>query len=163
MSVAIAPPPAPEAPLDHEYLDDIWLSWCSEAGLAALPAIEALNEKLPNLEAVMLSTLDGFNICALGVAEEAVGRSAALASSLHAVSTAAAGQGRARGSLDYLTLVSEGTITVYTTVAHDRVGSLLLWARGTDIALGMLLHAVRAAGAQIAEALHRVQVVLPPG
>ncbi len=148
---------------DHEELSDEWLTWCSDAGRSAVPILVELHDRVPHISAAMLCTLDGFNICAIGIDENAVGRAAAVASSLHAVGAAATGQGRARGSFDYLTVVSGSQTTVFTAVEHAQLGQLLLWARAEGEALGVLLLAVRTTAARVSDELAHLTAALPTG
>jgi predicted regulator of Ras-like GTPase activity (Roadblock/LC7/MglB family) len=148
---------------DHEELSDEWLTWCSDAGRSAVPILVELHDRVPHISAAMLCTLDGFNICAIGIDENAVGRAAAVASSLHAVGAAATGQGRARGSFDYLTVVSGSQTTVFTAVEHAQLGQLLLWARAEGEALGVLLLAVRTSAARVSNELAHLTAALPSG
>lgn len=146
---------------DYEDVSDAWLQWCADAGRCCAPALVRLHDRVKQIDAAMLSTLDGFNICAIGIEDAGVGRAAAVASSLHAVAAAAAGQGRARGSFDHLSLVCGNRTTVFTTVEHAGLGQLLLWARADDVALGVLLMSVRDTGAQIHEDLAHLGAQMP--
>ena len=150
---------------DYEELSDEWLAWCSDAGRCAVPILVELHDRVPRISSAMLCTLDGFNICAIGIDENAVGRAAAVASSLHAVGAASTGQGRGRGSgsFDYLTVVSGAQTTVFTAVEHGQLGQLLLWARADGEALGVLLLAVRTTAGRVSDELAHLTAALPAG
>ena len=64
---------------------EAWLAWCATVGELVLPIMLDLHRRIPQTSAAMLCTADGFNLCALGLDESAVGRMAALTSSLYAV------------------------------------------------------------------------------
>ncbi len=142
----------------HELIDEQFESWLLEAGHAVLPELHRLHNGLPTLKSAMVCTGDGLNLCALGVDEQQVGRLAAMASSIHAVSAAAA-----RGTLDAggaklkaVTVITDDAHAVVIAVPHPRFDHLLLWvAAGAQDRLGALLVHGRAAA-------ERVRAVLPP-
>ncbi len=150
-SIGVAASAVEESRAEAMEQDEAWLTWCATVGEAVLPVLGDLHRRIPRTTSVMLCTADGFNLCAVGVEQEAVGRLAALTSSLYAVSNASAtttvrGQEK---TLDYLTLVSGSSLKVLTSVPHASLGRLLLWANADDVALGVLLVGVRAAADRI--------------
>ena len=138
-----------------EDQNEQWLAWCATVGELVLPIMLDLHRRIPQTSAAMLCTADGFNLCALGLDESAVGRMAALTSSLYAVANASASENVRTGGeqLDYLTLVSRASLKVVTSIPHPALGRLLMWAAADDIALGVLLVGVRGAADQIRRTL----------
>ncbi len=121
--------------------------------------LTTLVQRVPGIQRAMLSTPDGFNLCAVGAGEDEVSRLAALTSSLHAVAGASVGTARGGAALDHLTLVSGDTTKVLIGVPHRGLGQLLLAADGAGVALGVILVGVRSAGVQLGQLLGDV---LPP-
>lgn len=52
------------------------------------PQLEKMAKRIPNLRYAVLATLDGFNICSLGLSESQVGKMASLSSSLFSIGEA---------------------------------------------------------------------------
>jgi predicted regulator of Ras-like GTPase activity (Roadblock/LC7/MglB family) len=57
-------------------------------GKRAIPAMEKLAERLPQLHCAVLCTADGFNVCSIGVSETQLGKLAALSGSLFTMGAA---------------------------------------------------------------------------
>ncbi|MFM2067618.1 MAG: hypothetical protein RLZZ584_2527 [Pseudomonadota bacterium] len=57
-------------------------------GKRAVPAMERLAERLPQLRCAVLCTADGFNVCSIGVSEAQLGKLAALSGSLFTMGSA---------------------------------------------------------------------------
>jgi predicted regulator of Ras-like GTPase activity (Roadblock/LC7/MglB family) len=57
-------------------------------GKRAIPAMDRLAERLPQLRCAVLCTADGFNICSIGVTEQQLGKMAALTGSLFTMGAA---------------------------------------------------------------------------
>lgn len=57
-------------------------------GKLFLPHMETLVHRIPRLEAALLCTADGFNVCSIGVTATRVGKMSALVSSLMSLGTA---------------------------------------------------------------------------
>lgn len=141
---------------DGDAID--WGELSVSMGEVALPLVRDLHDRVPQLTAVMVCTADGFNLCALGVDEYHVGQLAALTSSLYAVSAAAmrAAAGASEMPLDHITLVRGTTHLVSTSMAHPRLGQVLLWAVADDVPLGLLLVSVRGTSERLAGALRHL-------
>jgi predicted regulator of Ras-like GTPase activity (Roadblock/LC7/MglB family) len=106
----------------------------------------------------MLTTADGLNLCTLGVEEQQVGRLAAMASSIHAVSASAAvgNLDVGGGKLNAVTVMTDHAHAVVIALPHPKFDHLLLWvAAGTRDRLGGLLVHAR-------ETADRIQRVIPP-
>ncbi len=71
-----------------------WHVWSMVLGRTLKPAMDELARRVPNLHSAMVCTSDGFNLCALNIAEDKVARMAALSSSLFALGSASGGGGR---------------------------------------------------------------------
>jgi predicted regulator of Ras-like GTPase activity (Roadblock/LC7/MglB family) len=57
-------------------------------GKRAIPAMDRLAERLPQLRCAVLCTADGFNVCSIGVTEQQLGKMAALTGSLFTMGAA---------------------------------------------------------------------------
>jgi predicted regulator of Ras-like GTPase activity (Roadblock/LC7/MglB family) len=146
------------AALEDDYYeaadDDVFDEWTvrsEEIGHASVPVLLEIGERLPSMDAAMLCTADGFNLCAVGVDEEQVGRLAALSSSLYSVSGATAGaldSGRSE-PLDVVSLVSQSRQLIVISLAHQTLGYLLLVVSAKDVRLGEMLVVARGAARQI--------------
>lgn len=129
-----------------------------EIGTSALPALETLVERLSSIDGAMLCTADGYNLCALGLDENQVGRLAALTSTLFSVSRGAmeavAQSSHSVGApLEQVTLRSGETQCLVFPIQHDRLGYVILclWAERTG--LGELLMEARITAREIADIL----------
>jgi predicted regulator of Ras-like GTPase activity (Roadblock/LC7/MglB family) len=124
-------------------------------GQLFLPAIEKMATRIPQLRCAVLCTPDGFNICSLGLTEDQVGKMAALSSSLLSVGDATVGSlaadGASPGTLEILTMESDG-LQIVTTKIHRSTGHLVLMA-GARAPLGVVLVGVKAAAADLLKLL----------
>lgn len=109
-------------------------------GKRAVPAMELLAARLPQLRSAVLCTGDGFNVCSIGVTESQLGKLAALASSLFTMGEAtlsSLSDGDTTGSppgLDVLTLEAAGSILVAVQVPHPTQPLvLMIGARSTPL------------------------------
>ncbi|WP_034343378.1 roadblock/LC7 domain-containing protein [Comamonas badia] len=118
----------------------------SEAlGRYVLPAMEQLPRHIPKLNAAVLCTPDGFNICALGVDDRQVGKLAALSGSLLSVGNATMTELRPElgaQSMDLLTLQA-GTFQVLGIKVSKPDGHLILMAAAQDTTLGVMIMGMR--------------------
>ncbi len=124
-------------------------------GQLFLPAIEKMATRIPQLRCAVLCTPDGFNICSLGLTEDQVGKMAALSSSLLSVGDATVGSlaadGASPGTLEILTMESDG-LQIVTTKIHRSTGHLVLMA-GARAPLGVVLVGVKATAADLLKLL----------
>jgi predicted regulator of Ras-like GTPase activity (Roadblock/LC7/MglB family) len=124
-------------------------------GQLFLPAIEKMATRIPQLRCAVLCTPDGFNICSLGLTEDQVGKMAALSSSLLSVGNATVGslapEGEAAGTLDLLTMESDGLQIV--TIKIPRPGGHLVLMAGARAPLGVVLVGVKATAADLLKLL----------
>ena len=150
-AIGVASQPGSPSRAESSEQSEAWFQWCAQIGEQVLPVLADVHRRIPRTTSVMLCTADGYNLCALGVESAAVGRLAALSSSLYAVSSASVTDSARSGgkTLDYLTLASGSSLKVLTSVPHPTLGRLLLWASAEDVALGVLLVGVRAAADRI--------------
>jgi len=120
-------------------------------GQRILPIIEPLAASLPAITAIMVSTADGFNLCALGLTPENVERVSALGSALHSVaSTVAEAIASAEESpLDLLTIVNGSFTTVVFNISLDDGNELLLWVTTGGATMGSVIFGAREAAAAI--------------
>jgi predicted regulator of Ras-like GTPase activity (Roadblock/LC7/MglB family) len=108
-------------------------------GKRAVPTMELLAARLPQLRSAVLCTGDGFNVCSIGVTESQLGKLAALASSLFTMGEATLSSlsddtdGGPSG-LDVLTLEAGGSILVAVQVPHPTQPLvLMIGARSTPL------------------------------
>lgn len=123
-------------------------------GHFVLPAFEPLPKKLPGCLCAVLCTPDGFNLCSIGVSNDQLGKIAALASSLIAISEATlrAVQDNEASQLDVVTLQSGDVTTVGIKVPHV-VNYLLLLISARATPLGVLLNVARSTADKVKELL----------
>lgn len=115
-------------------------------GRFVLPAMEQLPKRIPKLDAAVLCTPDGFNICSLGVDDRQVGKLAALSGSLLSVGNATMTELRPElgtQSMDLLTLQA-GTFQVLGIKVNKPDGHLILMAAAHDTALGVMIVGMQA-------------------
>lgn len=129
-----------------------WAQTTERIGQDLLPVLEQLAGSLPSATAIMVSTGDGFNLCALGLSEEQVDRVSAMGSALHSVSRAATealAGGEAHQPLDMLSITHGAHTTVVLTLRGLDHGQALLWVTGTQDSMGVMIFRARAAAAEI--------------
>ena len=108
-------------------------------GKRAVPAMELLAARLPQLRSAVLCTGDGFNVCSIGVTESQLGKLAALASSLFTMGEALSSlsdddSAGGPSGLDVLTLEAGGSILVAVQVPHPTQPLvLMIGARSTPL------------------------------
>jgi predicted regulator of Ras-like GTPase activity (Roadblock/LC7/MglB family) len=107
-------------------------------GKRAVPAMELLAARLPQLRSAVLCTGDGFNVCSIGVTESQLGKLAALASSLFTMGEATlsslSDDTTPPSGLDILTLEAAGSILVAVQVPHpNQPLVLMIGARSTPL------------------------------
>lgn len=136
----------------HEGIAAEWELWSMIIGRTALPRLERIADDLPTMTSAMLSTADGLNLCSLGVAEDDVGRLAALNSSLFAVSSAQADivshQGVAAGQAMVSISSGHGHLVLVSFV-QPPLGHLLLAVSAEDVQLGTMVVLIRRSAEEI--------------
>lgn len=130
-----------------------WEDLSERIGTAVQPVLEGLARTLPSVTAVMISTADGFNLCALGLNDERVDRISAMGSALHSVARAATeALAEVEGTdqpLDMLSISHGSYTTVVLTVPGLGDGSALLWVTGNQDSLGAMIFRAKASVADL--------------
>lgn len=146
--------------LDAEWPDEAaleeWRARTERLGLAAAPHLEALLDEVPHTISAVVCTGDGINLCSVGLYEEGVGPSAALASSVHSVARAAVEvlpEVPRDPELDVVSVQSGDTLLIYITFEHPTLGPLILAAAGRGSSLGELLLESRRTAARVRESV----------
>ncbi|GAB95130.1 putative regulator of Ras-like GTPase activity (Roadblock/LC7/MglB family) [Kineosphaera limosa] len=136
----------------HDGIAQEWELWSMIIGRTALPRLERIRDALPTMTSAMLSTADGLNLCCLGVAQEDVGRLAALNSSLFAVSSAQAEIVSEAGVHPGQAMVSISTghgHLVLVSFVQPPLGHLLLAVSAQEAQLGTMVVIVRRSAEEI--------------
>jgi len=127
----------------------------SELGVLLRPAFRKMISRIPQLRNALICTPDGFNVCSVGVAENLVGRMAALTSSVNSIGDALASDFSwdvpAGGLLDIITMEAQGLQIASITIADTRQPLILMVSARTS--LGVILVNIKAAAAEIRELL----------
>jgi predicted regulator of Ras-like GTPase activity (Roadblock/LC7/MglB family) len=131
-------------------------------GKRAIPAMDRLAERLPQLRCAVLCTADGFNVCSIGVNEQQLGKMAALTGSLFTMGAATlasldddtsnvtAIRRTSPGELGVLTLEASGCIIVAVQVPHA-TQTLVLLIAAQHTALGVLHLRARQSAEELGE------------
>jgi predicted regulator of Ras-like GTPase activity (Roadblock/LC7/MglB family) len=126
-----------------------WRRISEEIGTRLLPVLDRLTRALPST-AAMVSTADGFSLCALGLPGDRVERVSAMAGALHSMAASASSGGDASDApTDLLAVTSGAATTVVMAVGGMSVGAALLWVTGRDDSLGSMIYRARAAVGEI--------------
>lgn len=136
-----------------------WEDRAERIGVAATPLLEDLLDEFPESIVAMVCTGAGFNLCAVGLTEEAVGRFAALSSSLHAVSSASVGAlpgEKEAEPLDVVSVQAGRTLLLSITFEHPDFGELVLAAAVAEVTLGELLLKCRMTSTKLARELAKI-------
>ena len=140
--------------------DATLLKRIEDIGAASVPVLTDLTERVPTIDGAMLCTADGYNMCALGLDENQVGRLAAMTSTLFSVSSGAmeavaAGSPLGVEPLEQVTLRSGETQYMIFPIKHEQLGYVLmsLWAQ--NVTLGELLMEARISARELARIVHR--------
>jgi predicted regulator of Ras-like GTPase activity (Roadblock/LC7/MglB family) len=153
--------PWTEAPADtpdagrttYELSADEAVAWgriSEEVGTRLLPVLDRLTRALPSVTAAMVSTADGFSLCALGLPGDRVERVSAMTGALHSMAASASTGGDGSDApTDLLTITSGTATTVVMAVAGMSVGASLLWLTGRHDTLGAMISRARAAVGEI--------------
>jgi predicted regulator of Ras-like GTPase activity (Roadblock/LC7/MglB family) len=124
----------------------------SAVGRRVLPILERLVSTLPSVATVVVSTADGFNVCALGLDEQQVERVCALGSSLHSMAgalTEAIAPGVTR-PLDLTSIAHGEFTTVVLAISLSDHTHLLLWVTTSeDTTMGSVIYRARETAAAI--------------
>ncbi|GEM_PF-4533767 len=149
-----------DSDLDREWgsdqLRDAWVSRTTIIGEAAAPLLEALCDEIEEIIVAAVSTGDGFNLCAIGLEEDEIGRFVALGSSLNSVAQAAVGalpDTPRKVKLDVATAIAGDLTLLSVTFDHETLGTCILTAAGRDISLGRLKLEAEQTAAALSEAL----------
>ncbi|MEZ5091817.1 roadblock/LC7 domain-containing protein [Nocardioides sp.] len=134
-----------------------WEDWAVEVADRALPTLDELDAALPGVESALVSTADGFGLCAIGLDDDEARRLASMVSSMTSLASAAtdpAAGGSEDGdtSLALVTLVHGKSITVVLPVRleHD---DLLLSVTVSGPTLGSLIYQAELTSDRIRAAL----------
>ena len=131
-------------------------------GKRAIPAMDRLAERLPQLRCAVLCTADGFNVCSIGVTEQQLGKMAALTGSLFTMGAATLAsldddasnvtsiRRTSPGELGVLTLEASGCIIVAVQVPHA-TQTLVLLIAAQHTALGVLHLRARQSAEELGE------------
>ena len=79
---------APGEELDS-FGADSWEAWSAAVTTEVLPMLGELSHSLPGLRSALLSTADGFGLCAVGLDEATMRRVSSMASSMTSLASAA--------------------------------------------------------------------------
>lgn len=143
----------------HEWGDPAlrqeWMERSRVIGSAASEHLERLLNENESITAVGVSTRDGFNLCTVGIPEEAVTRFAALGSSLHSVAGASVTTaiGDEDVTLDAVSVRAGEVYVLYHSFAHPTLGALVLTAASRRMALGEMLIETKRTAAALQDAL----------
>jgi len=140
--------------MDAEIAAD-WELWSQQIGRALLPVLDRLAVSTPTLTSAMICTVDGFNLCSLGLEERAMIRVAAMTSSLNAVAdsvTHVVPQNTPH-PLELVSLIHGTSVTVVLRVGNLILGQLLVWATADHDTTAGLLVPLRLAAESIHELL----------
>lgn len=114
-------------------------------GQIALPAMEALPNKLNNLISAMLCTPEGFNVCAIGFENEKVAKMAAVSSSLYAMakSVLTAFSEKKDSTIDTISIHSHNMDILGKKIDIEKDRSLILIIASKKTQPGLQLYAAR--------------------
>lgn len=143
---------APGEELDSVGADS-WEAWSAAVAELVQPMLDDLSSSLPGLQSALLSTADGFGLCARGLDDTTVRRVSSMASSMTSLASAATGPEPHLAapshsvaeptdgdtSLALVTLVHGACITVVLPVRLPN-DDLLLSVTVSGPTLGSLLH-----------------------
>ncbi|MGL5864262.1 MAG: hypothetical protein ACRCYX_00105 [Dermatophilaceae bacterium] len=130
-----------------------WDVLSRDLGVAIQPELVALTERIDGMDLVLFCTVDGLNLCALGMSQRDVGRVSALVSSIFSTSTALRTAGRVASEGMTVHLSSDGGSTVLVPVEVPGTGSFILGAHATDVPHAILLIETRRMAERIATKL----------
>ncbi|MGG5258351.1 hypothetical protein [Phycicoccus avicenniae] len=133
-----------------------WDALSRTLGVVAQPELEALGERVPDIETILFCTADGLNLCTLGVYERDVGRLSALTSSIFSVAMALRKAAQADSAGLTVHLSAEETHTVLVSVHLPDVGDFVLGAQASDIQHAVLLVETRRTAEDLTQKLASV-------
>jgi predicted regulator of Ras-like GTPase activity (Roadblock/LC7/MglB family) len=125
-----------------------WDDITEETGARLVPVLEQLAAALPSATGVLVSTADGFNLCALGLPADRVERVCAMTSALFSMGTTALPDDDP-GQAELLTISTSEACTVVLAVPGLSLGAALLWVSARHETLGAMVYRARAAAAEI--------------
>lgn len=144
--IVVLPPRSERAgaePTISEMDEDIaeyWDLWSEQIGRALVPVLGRLSTSLPTFSSAMICTGDGFNLCSLGIDEDAVSRLSAMTSSLHSLADAvSSGVHSGDQGLETVSLTNGSSKTVLMAIQNLIIGPVLLWVTAEGDTLGTLL------------------------
>lgn len=121
----------------------------SAIGNLVVDDIKELQTRLDGLFGAILTTADGFNICALGLENDNVGKAASLTSSMFSLTQAitetvleSAKHKQPEGNQEVLITLGDIQI-VAVQIKHPTLENLVLLVAAKDTAVGFLLTSVR--------------------
>ncbi|MGL5929114.1 MAG: hypothetical protein ACRCY8_09270 [Dermatophilaceae bacterium] len=144
--------PSEAAAQDTGGLTD-WDALSHDLGAAVQPELVALSDRVDGMELVLFCTVDGLNLCALGMSQRDVGRVSALVSSIFSTATALRTAGRATSEGMTVHLSDDGASTVLVPVEVPGTGSFILGTHATDVPHAILLIETRRMAERIATKL----------
>ncbi|WP_051214867.1 roadblock/LC7 domain-containing protein [Granulicoccus phenolivorans] len=149
--------------LDPSIAKD-WHVWSMVLGRTLKPAMDELARRVPNLHSAMVCTSDGFNLCALNIAEDKVARMAALSSSLFALGSASGEVVGHSGAepIDVLTMEHGKRRSVLVGREQPMIGHALVHVVAEGVSLGALLVAAQRCAKEVADLLDLEQPATPP-
>jgi predicted regulator of Ras-like GTPase activity (Roadblock/LC7/MglB family) len=126
----------------------------SDLGLLLRPTFRNMVSRIPQLRGALICTPDGFNICSVGVAENMVGKMAALSSSLQSMGDAMVSSfvwDAPADELDFITIEAKGMQIVSTAITGTQQPVVVMACARTS--LGVILVTVKGACLEIRELL----------
>lgn len=117
-------------------------------GKVALPVMEELIERLPNISSAVLCTADGLNLCALEVDEMVVGKLSSLGSTLFSIGNSVIDtvlpDGKSENNTHKEVIIAIDNVQVMVIeVEHPGLGNLILLVSVKDTATGVILMTLR--------------------
>jgi len=136
---------------------EIWRMESLAIGQRVLPPLERLASRIPNLRFASLCTVDGFNLCSIGLHEDQVGKMAALSSSLLSMGNAAVqsllGADRSVQTMETITMEASGLHLVCESIARPGKASPLILFAAAQAPLGVVLFAVKSTAGDVVKLL----------
>lgn len=117
-------------------------------GKSALPVMEMLAKKLPNLGCAILCTADGLNICSLEISDAIVGKLSSLSSTLFSIGGSViesilADKQQVKGDSKEVIIAIDNMQVMAVEVNHQELGSMVLLVAVEDTATGVLMMTLR--------------------
>ncbi len=149
---------APGEELDAVAADS-WESWSASVAEQVLPMLDDLATALPGLQSALVSTADGFGLCARGLDDTTVRRVSSMASSMTSLASAATEPaphvGSAPSHAAYAPVADGDTSLALVTLVH---GSSLTVVLPVRLANDDLLLSVTVSGPTLGSLLHHAEL-----